>query len=257
MVTKSGSRDFHGSGYWYGRRSDWNANSWTNKRVTPEIPEGQDRRATTAATPSAARSSSRVSTRTSKKLFFFFSQEYQRRAEPAGRARETRVPDARSSARATSRRASTASGNRSLIHARLHDRPALQRRRHARLLPGRRRAREDSGQPPVPARPRDPEHLPGRPTSRASAPASTSRARTPTSTPRREDLLRMDYQVTDKWRVTGRYMKTKEDIAPGVRHDLGGQRQRPAADVRRSSCTPARTTCCRRRACSTRRRRSK
>ena len=27
VVTKSGSQDFHGSGYWYGRRSDWNANS--------------------------------------------------------------------------------------------------------------------------------------------------------------------------------------------------------------------------------------
>src|SRR6185295_1887598 len=32
VVTKSGTQEFHGSGYWYGRRSDWNANSWTNKR---------------------------------------------------------------------------------------------------------------------------------------------------------------------------------------------------------------------------------
>src|SRR5262249_16673879 len=30
--------------------------------------------------------------------------------------------------------------------------------------------------------------------------------------PRREDLLRMDFQPTDKWRVTGRYMKDKENI---------------------------------------------
>ena len=37
VVTKSGTQDFHGSGYWYGRRSEWNANTWTNKRVTPEI----------------------------------------------------------------------------------------------------------------------------------------------------------------------------------------------------------------------------
>src|SRR6266545_553810 len=33
LVTKSGTQAFHGSGYWYGRRSDWNANSWTNKRA--------------------------------------------------------------------------------------------------------------------------------------------------------------------------------------------------------------------------------
>ena len=41
VVTKSGSRDFHGSGYWYGRRSDWNANSWINKRNTPETPKAE------------------------------------------------------------------------------------------------------------------------------------------------------------------------------------------------------------------------
>ena len=34
----------------------------------------------------------------------------------------------------------------------------------------------------------------------------------PNNTPRREDLLRMDYQLNDNWRVTGRYMHTKEDI---------------------------------------------
>ena len=38
--------------------------------------------------------------------------------------------------------------------------------------------------------------------------ASISPARTPTANPRREDLLRMDFQATDNWRVTGRYMKT-------------------------------------------------
>ena len=34
----------------------------------------------------------------------------------------------------------------------------------------------------------------------------------PNNTPRREDMLRMDYQATDNWRITGRYMHTKEDI---------------------------------------------
>src|SRR5436190_20377114 len=37
VVTKSGTQAVHGSGYWYGRRSEWNANTWLNKRVTPEI----------------------------------------------------------------------------------------------------------------------------------------------------------------------------------------------------------------------------
>ena len=42
VVTKSGTQKYHGSGYWYGRRSDWNANTWLNKRNTPEITAGQD-----------------------------------------------------------------------------------------------------------------------------------------------------------------------------------------------------------------------
>src|SRR5207244_12631779 len=40
VVTKSGTQSFHGSGYWYGRRSDWNANSWTNKRAAAPPPVG-------------------------------------------------------------------------------------------------------------------------------------------------------------------------------------------------------------------------
>ena len=41
VVTKSGTQAFHGSGYWYGRRSDWNANTWTNKREAAPPPVGR------------------------------------------------------------------------------------------------------------------------------------------------------------------------------------------------------------------------
>src|SRR4029453_7250281 len=43
-VTKSACQAFHGAGYWYGARSDWNANTWRNKRVTPEIEPAQTSR---------------------------------------------------------------------------------------------------------------------------------------------------------------------------------------------------------------------
>ena len=42
VVTKSGTQQFRGSGYWYGRRSDWDANTWLNKRATPRDRQGQD-----------------------------------------------------------------------------------------------------------------------------------------------------------------------------------------------------------------------
>ena len=32
VVTKSGTQQFRGSGYWFGRRSDWDANTWLNNR---------------------------------------------------------------------------------------------------------------------------------------------------------------------------------------------------------------------------------
>ena len=93
-------------GYWYGRRSDWNANTWTNKRDAAPPPVGQSGRrrcprprATTTATRSAARSSSRASSTTEKKkLFFFWSQEFQRRQDPVAE-RQARVPTALERAR--------------------------------------------------------------------------------------------------------------------------------------------------------------
>ena len=39
VVTKSGTQNFHGSGYWYGRRSEWNANTWINNRTTSPKPK--------------------------------------------------------------------------------------------------------------------------------------------------------------------------------------------------------------------------
>ena len=93
VVTKSGSRDFHGSGYWYGRRSDWNANTWTNKRNTPETPKPKTSRNDSRLHVGGPIFLPRRSTPTSKKLFFFLSQEFQRRSNPPNE-RQTRVPTA-------------------------------------------------------------------------------------------------------------------------------------------------------------------
>ena len=133
VVTKSGSRDFHGSGYWYGRRSDWNANTWTNKRVTPEIRAGQDLAQRLAATPSAGRSSARASTRTRRSC-----SSSSARSSSAARTRRTSGRPAcppPSSGAATSRRASTPAATRSrtsaTISSRRRTRPGVQRGRHS------------------------------------------------------------------------------------------------------------------------------
>ena len=44
LVTKRGSNDFHGSGYWYLQNSDLNANSWTSNRLGQPRPQSRDNR---------------------------------------------------------------------------------------------------------------------------------------------------------------------------------------------------------------------
>jgi hypothetical protein len=208
VVTKSGSQAFHGSGYWYGRRSDWNANSWINKRVNPEIPKAKTARNDGGYTiggpvffPGFNESK--------KKLFFFFSQEHQRRTDPANE-RQARVPTALER-RGDFSRSVDASGN-----------PFPYIRDYTTGLPcsasDTRGCFADGG---VLGRiPANRLYQPGLAVLGIYPDANLSGAgaglnftsQDPNSSPRREDLLRMDYQATDNWRVTGRYMKTTQDL---------------------------------------------
>ena len=85
VVTKSGTQAFRGSGYWYGRRSGWNANTWLNKRVTPEIQPAVTSRNDSGYTVGGPVFGPGFN-ENKKRLFFFWSQEWQRRTDPAARA---------------------------------------------------------------------------------------------------------------------------------------------------------------------------
>jgi hypothetical protein len=204
VVTKSGSRDFRGSGYWYGRRSDWNANSWINKRVTPEIPKAKTSRNDQGYTIGGPVFFPGFN-EDKRKLFFFFSQEHQRRTEPAAE-RQARVPT-ELERRGDFSQSVDASGN-----------PFPYIRDYTTGLPcsasDTRGCFQDGG---VLGRiPANRLYAPGLAVLNIYPAANLSGAgdglnftsQDPTSNPRREDLLRMDFQATDNWRVTGRYMKT-------------------------------------------------
>ena len=216
VVTKSGTQSFHGSGYWYGRRSDWNANTWLNKRAAAPPPVGS------GALIEPAKSSRNdygytlggpifipgAFNEDKKKLFFFWSQEFQRRTDPAA-LREARVPTALERQGDFSQSVDS-SGN-----------PFPYIRDYTTGLPcsasNTSGCFQDGG-------------VLGRiPASRLWAPGLAAlnifpspnytagggvnfQSQNPNSSPRREDLLRLDFQATDNWRFTGRYMKTKEDI---------------------------------------------
>ncbi len=216
VVTKSGTQSFHGSGYWYGRRSDWNANSWTNKRAAAPPPVGTGRLITP---PDATRNDYGYTlggpvfipgtfNEEKQKLFFFWSQEFQRRKDPVA-DRTSRVPTALER-RGDFSQSVDNNGN-----------PFPYIRDFTTGLPcsaaDTRGCFRDGG-------------VLGRiPQSRLYAPGIAAlnifpapnftagsginfTSQVPNEAPRREDLLRLDFQASDKWRFTGRYMNTKEEI---------------------------------------------
>ena len=207
VVTKSGSRDFHGSGYWYGRRSDWNANTWTNKRNAVETPKAQTKRNDFGYTVGGPIFAPGFNS-DKKKLFFFFSQEHQRRLEN-NPERQTRVPTALERQGDFSQSVDSGGNRYNLI------------RDYTTGLPcsatDTRGCFQDGGV--LGKIPASRLYAPGMailnmfPAPNFSGTGGLNYAsQAPNNTPRREDLLKVDYQATDNWRITGRYMHTKEDI---------------------------------------------
>ena len=111
VVTKSGTQAFHGSGYWYGRRSAWDANSYLNKRETPEVEKAKTSRNDSGYTVGGPVAFPGFN-KEKKKLFFFWSQEFQRRTNPPT-VHQTRV-QLPSKSVVISHRALTAAALRSL-----------------------------------------------------------------------------------------------------------------------------------------------
>jgi hypothetical protein len=214
IVTKSGTQSFHGSGYWYGRRSGWNANTWTNKReaAPPPIGSGQ-----LSELPEASRNDfgytiggplyipGKFNT-DRKKLFFFWSQEWQRRKDSVAEAL-ARVPT-ELERRGDFSQSVDSSGN-----------PWPYIRDWTTGLPcsptDTRGCFRDGG---VPGRiPQDRLWHPGLNALNIYPPPNTTgssginyRSQTPSDMPRREEMLRLDFQATDRWRFMGRYMQNAE-----------------------------------------------
>jgi hypothetical protein len=216
VVTKSGTQSFHGSGYWFGRRGSWNANTWLNNRAAAPAPVGSGG---LIEKPESSRNDYGYTiggpifipgafNTDKKKLFFFFAQEFENRRDPASQ-RTGRVPTALERAGDFSQSLDS-SGN-----------PFPYIRDSATGLPcnagNTSGCFQDGG-------------VIGRiPASRLYAPGLAAlsvfpqanfqggsginyTSQDPNEPSRREDLLRLDFQPSDKWRVTGRYMHTKEDI---------------------------------------------
>jgi hypothetical protein len=192
VVTKSGTNRFSGSAYWYARRSEWNANTWLNNRSgTPLAKSSRNDSGFTIGGPVLK-----------QKLFFFYSQEFQRRKDPVGEQRVTVPTDLERLGDFS--KSVDANGN-----------PYPYIRDYATGLPcsatDTRGCFQDGGV------------LGKIPASRLYAPTlaalsifpkpNTSgqvgynyKSQTSGSSPLNQSLIRMDYQFNSNWRVTGRYM---------------------------------------------------
>jgi len=91
VVTKSGTSDFHGGGYWYYRDKGLNANTWRNNRDGVAKPYyhynyGGYLLGGPVYIPGKFNTSK-------DKLFFFWSDEYQRQVDARGPEWQLRVQD--------------------------------------------------------------------------------------------------------------------------------------------------------------------
>ena len=91
VVTKSGSSEFHGSGYWFHRNDSLNANNWKNNR--DGLPRKLFRFNDQGFTIGGPVYIPGHFNRNKDKVFFFVSQEYQRQLKPNGEQDRT-VPTA-------------------------------------------------------------------------------------------------------------------------------------------------------------------
>jgi Carboxypeptidase regulatory-like domain/TonB-dependent Receptor Plug Domain len=91
IVSKSGSQNYHGSGYWYGRRDAWNATPWENERAGIAKPKLKiDTPGFNLGGPVKI---PWLDNGTDKKLFFFYSMEAPQVQKPA-QVRLYRMPTA-------------------------------------------------------------------------------------------------------------------------------------------------------------------
>jgi hypothetical protein len=212
VVTKSGTQSFHGSGYWFGRRGSWDANTWTNNRAAAPAPIGNGK---VIDKPATSRDDygytiggpifiPGVFNTEKKKLFFFWSQEFEKRTNPPA-LRTTRVPTALERQGDFSQSVDS-SGNKVYIRDYLTGLPCS--------------ASDQRGCFPGNVIPASRLYTAGlamlnifpQPNQSDSGGGVNFNSQDSDNAPRREDLFRMDFQATDKWRFTGRYMHTKENI---------------------------------------------
>jgi hypothetical protein len=221
VVTKSGGRDYRGSAYWYKRHEGFNANSWLNNR---------ERGLALASDPTSRVGLKAINRQNDigytiggpipitgfnkdhSRLFFFFAQEHQRRFTPPGNPNTVKVPTA------LERKGdfSQSIDNTGHLFPYVRD--------WTSGLPcsasDTRGCFQDGG---VLGRiPQNRLYSPGLAILNAYPMPNTSgngfnyTSQVAADRNRREDILRLDWQANDSWRVFGRYFHNTNNAGNGL-----------------------------------------
>jgi hypothetical protein len=198
VVTKSGTSDFHGSAYWFHRHEGLNANNWKSNR------DGQSRREQRyndlGYTIGGPVFIPNHFNRQKNKLFFFFSQEYQRQLNPQGTRNQT-VPTE------LERQGDfSASVDKNGIPVTIKD-PTTGSPFPGNIIPTSRLYGAGLAVLALYPKPNfvlGPNGLPNKGFNYTSQISD--------SYPRREDLLRGDYSLSDKWKLFSRWINNSDAV---------------------------------------------
>jgi hypothetical protein len=203
VQTRSGTKDFHGSGYYYRRHDSLNANTWLRNNVVNRtlvgntftdvvgLPRQLYRYQNPGYTIGGPIYIPKVMNGTREKLFFFWSQEFQRQLQPEAPRRIT-VPTALE----RQGNFSQSLNNQGLPLGAIRD-PLTGQPFPGAIIPANRIFRPGQALMNIFPLPNQAQSV----TLNYNYESQISTRR-----PRREDLIRIDYNATDKLRVWGHFI---------------------------------------------------
>jgi hypothetical protein len=198
VVTKSGTPQYHGSGYWFHRNDSLNANTWFDGLTTPARPTPKFRLNDAGWTIGGPVQIPKVWTGMKDKMFFFASQEYQKQLAPNGDHFAT-VPTALER---------TGDFSKSLDKT---GKPIGALKIPASICPSY------TGNNIIPKSCWNPVgqailNLFPSPTNNTGSTSSNFDSAISSPSPRREDLVRVDYSLSDKWKAFGRFINNYDQV---------------------------------------------
>jgi len=209
VVSKSGGRQYRGSTYWYKRHEGLNANTWINNRDgrTKAINRQSDIGYTIGG-PIPLGGYNRERNR----LFFFFAQEHQQRFIPPGNPNRVKVPTALERQGDFSQSVDNAGrpwpfikdSTTGLACSATDTRGCFQHEGVLGRIPPSRLYAPGLAIMKMYPLPND------------SGSGFNYSSQVAADQDRREDILRIDWQASDKWRVFGRYFHNTNNAGPGI-----------------------------------------